>query len=85
MYQDLIAVIARITKYPILSSAHTDGPTTWFLPCSQMDFETLQQELRASVLATSPTVTAVSDQSVDDIAPIMPPKSERRVKLVEAE
>ena len=58
MYQDLIAVIARITEYPILSSAHTDGSATWLLPCSQADLETLQQALRASVLTTGSTVTA---------------------------
>jgi hypothetical protein len=55
---DLLAVITRITAYPIISSAHTDGPTTWLLTCSQADLQTLQQALRASVLTLGSTVTA---------------------------
>ena len=58
MCQDLLAVIARITEYPILSSAHTDGPAMWLLSCNQADLETLQQAVRASVLTTASTVTA---------------------------
>ena len=38
----LSAVIARITEYPVLSSAHTDGAATWLLTCSQADLQTLQ-------------------------------------------
>ena len=66
MCQDLPAVIARITEFPFLSFAHTDGAATWLLSCSQADLETLQQALRAGVLTPASTVTAAP---VDSAAP----------------